>query len=291
MAEKYHVTGKPLDLSTDPSFPKPIGLVEITGAMDLTLADRRLYNALLANAYETLHLDQEHEIRLSDLRRLSAVDGATPHKHNARLKDSLKRLKGQVVEFNALGSDDVSDWTHISSLLGDMRFSKAADVLFYEFPKALRPLLVDPARYARIRLGVIYRFQSKYALILYEILQRHASRRRNAWTWIVSVDDLRRLLGLDTQMPNFADVVRRALEPATREISAHAPFNVTVKLERAGKATQGRGGKVTQVAFHVARNPAAGTAVAGKNIKAISTALPIASVPAAADGVPDSNCL
>lgn len=289
MAEKYHVAGKPLDLSTDPSFPKPIGLVEMTGAMDLTLADRRLYNALLANAYETLHLDQEHTIRLSDLRRLSAADGAMPHKHNARLKDSLKRLKGQVVEFNALGSD-ASDWTHLTSLLGDMRFSKTADVLFYEFPKALRPLLVDPALYARIRLGVVYSFQSKYALILYEILQRHASRRRNAWTWTVGVDDLRRLLGLVTQMPNFGDVVRRALVPATSEISAHAPFIVTVTLERAGKATQGRGGKVTKVAFHVVRKSTVGATAAGESVAETGAALPIGAVPVAADGVPGSGC-
>lgn len=200
-------------------------------------------------------------------------------------EDSLKRLKGQVVEFNALRSD-ASDWTHITSLLGDMRFSKAADVLFDEFPKALRPLLVDPTLYARIRLGVIYRLQSKYALILYEILQRHASRKRSAWTWTVGVDDLRRLLGLEMQMPNFSDVVRRALEPATSEISTHAPFTVTVTLERVGKATKGRGGKVTKVAFHVVRKPAASPAMAEKSVAETSTALPIDPAPAAADGVP-----
>ncbi len=291
MAEKYHVTGNPLDLTTDPSFPKAIGLVEMTGAMDLTLADRRLYNALLANAYETIHLEQEHTIRLSDLRQLSASEGATPHKHNARIKDSLKRLKGQVVEFNALGSDK-SDWTHITSLLGDMRFSKAADVLFYEFPKALRPLLADPSLYARIRLGIVYRFQSKYALILYEILQRHASRKRKAWTWEVEVDVLRRLLGLDTQMPNFGDVLRRAIEPAVSDISAHAPFNVTATLQRAGKATKGRGGKVTVVAFHVVRKPAAGAAATEENVPVEmgAAAVPIGAVPVAGDDVPRSDC-
>src|SRR4051794_31500969 len=96
-----HATGRPLDLTTQPTFPKAIGLTEIAGGKNLTLQDRRLFDTLLAVAYERIERDEEHSVRLADLRRLAVRETAEhEHKGNERIKASIKRLKSLVIEFN-----------------------------------------------------------------------------------------------------------------------------------------------------------------------------------------------
>jgi hypothetical protein len=255
MASKYHVTGDPLDLTTNPSVPKALGLVELTGGRDLSLHDRRLFDTLLANAYERIEVDEEHSVRLAGLRRLAKRDLAdSPHQANERIDASINRLMTLVLNYDALDNEG-DKWKCKVHLLGFTRYSERRDVLFYEFPKQLRPLLIDPALHARIRLSVIYQFESKYSLVLYEILQRHADRRAPCWVWTVAIEDLRRLLGLEDKFINFNDLARNVLVPAMTEINAHAEFGVGYEPIRLGgpKATRGRGSKVVQVAFSVAR--------------------------------------
>lgn len=255
MPGKYHTTGKPLDLSTKPTVPKSIGLVEMAGGHHLTLQDRRLFDTLLAIAYEHIEHDEEHSVRLIDLRRLCARSSdESPHKGNERIKESIKRLKSLVLEFNSLGNGE-ANWAYITNLLGDVRYSEGKDILYYEFPKPLRSLLVDPAIHARIRLAVIYKFNSKYSLILYEILQRHADRRLSGWEWPVNINELKLLLSVEDKFPNYKDLKRRVLDPAITEINEHAPYTVNFKEVRAKGpgTTRGRGAKVLKVIFKVAR--------------------------------------
>jgi len=126
MPVKYHATGNPLDLTTEPTFPKPIGLTDLANAGALTLHDRRLFDTLLAVAYDKIDQDCEHHVRMSDLRRLAqGEEAAMPTNTNARIKASVKRIKSLVVEFNYLGEAE-GDWA-IENLLGSVRYAAAKD--------------------------------------------------------------------------------------------------------------------------------------------------------------------
>ncbi|CAO3460794.1 hypothetical protein [Azospirillum argentinense] len=256
MPEKYHSTGNPLDLTTNPTFPKAVGLTDLANAGALTLHDRRLFDTLLAVAYDKIDQDIEHSVRMSDLRRLAqGEDAAMPTNTNARIKASVKRIKSLVVEFNYLGEAE-GDWA-IENLLGSVRYSSAKDTLYYTFPASLRPMLVDPALYARIRLAVVYEFRSKYALILYELLQRHADRRTPDWVWTIEIPRLRVLLGCEDRFPDYGQLSRRVLSPAVEEINLYAEFTVEIEPVRASNKKSGPGSGVTAVAFRVERKPAA----------------------------------
>jgi hypothetical protein len=64
--------------STPTHLTKAVGVVEISEpAGELSLADRRLFNFLLANAYPRLGKHANHVVRLSDIRglRRSRVKG------------------------------------------------------------------------------------------------------------------------------------------------------------------------------------------------------------------------
>jgi plasmid replication initiation protein len=104
-------------------------------------------------------------------------------------------------------------------------------------------------------LAVAYKFNSKYSLILYEILQRHAARKNLPWEWRVKIEDLRRLLSVEDKFKNYSDLDKRVLHPAQREINSHADFLVDYHSQRAGKCNsmQGRGAKVIEIIFKVRR--------------------------------------
>lgn len=73
---------------------KAVGVVEISEpAGELSLADRRLFNFLLANAYPRLGKHPNHVVRLSDIRGFAALAReGVGEADNRRLKGSIERL-------------------------------------------------------------------------------------------------------------------------------------------------------------------------------------------------------
>jgi hypothetical protein len=95
---------------------KATGSVEIVPRKPLALVDRRLYNYLLASAYQDLGRVTKHTVRLSEVRQFAAeARGGQEDVDNRRLKESITRLMGTVVEFNVLGSAS-EVWRRASSL-------------------------------------------------------------------------------------------------------------------------------------------------------------------------------
>src|SRR4051794_20094691 len=89
---------------------KAVGAVEISEpAGQLSLADRRLFNFLLAHAYPSLGRRPAHVVRLADIRGFAAMARAG-EADNRRLKDSIERLQKTLVTFNYLDSDKGAVW-------------------------------------------------------------------------------------------------------------------------------------------------------------------------------------
>ena len=231
---------------------KAVGVVEISEpAGQLSLADRRLFNFLLAHAYPGLGKRASHEVRLSEIRGFAAMarDG-TGEADNRRLKGSIERLQKTLVTFNYLDSDKGSIWQS-SQLLSTCILAQRTGELTYMFPAGLEERLAEPALYSYISLRVIYQFESKYALILYEILKRYADRDAAEPYWAVKTSELRDLLGCRERLKDWKDFRRRALDPALEEIDRLSEFAVEVFEVRQGG---GRGGgKVVGITFKIRR--------------------------------------
>lgn len=241
--------------TTPPSnVPKATGTVEIAEPSGkLTLADRQLFNHLLAHAYRRLTTDEWHTVQMSEIRRFAAeARGGTPENDNRRMKDSVKRLQATVVEFNYLRSDGGRIWES-SPLLSTCRIDERSGSLQYSFPSGLRERLVEPALYSMISLRVQWEFDSKYGLVLYETLKRYADRDAVQPWWSVKTSELRDLLGCRDKLTDWKDFRRRALDPALEEIDRLAEFRVLVVETRQGR---GRGGgQVVAVTFQIERKP------------------------------------
>jgi hypothetical protein len=266
---------------------KATGAVEIKASEDLPLSARRLFDHLLAHAYPrmkevwdkaqkaaaTVHFHsleasespkeqeraverakrmvfaegQEHSIPMVAIRRYAAEarDGYEEDS-NSRLKAAVSALQRVLVQFDYLQSDG-TQWQS-TQLLGPSRITDDG-ILHYSFQLPLMEKLIEPALYSYISLRVVYQCDSKYTLILYQVLKRYADRNAAVPYWQVTVTELRDILGCSDKLKDWKDFRRSALNPAIEEIAQIAEFSVELNEIRQGR---GRGGgKVIAVVFQI----------------------------------------
>ncbi|MQP68111.1 RepB family plasmid replication initiator protein [Niveispirillum sp. SYP-B3756] len=228
---------------------KATGAVEIKADADLTLADRRLFNHLLAHAYESLGTVESHAIELASIRRFAAeVRDGTADVNNTRLKASIETLQKVLCQFNYLRSDGTAGWES-AQLLGPCRIE--GGVLTYTFHSWVSERLKEPALYSYLSLRIIYEFESKYALTLYEVLKRYADRNAAEPYWQTKVEELRAILGCVDKLKDWKDLRKYALDPALAEIARLGDFEATLHEIRQGG---GRGGgRVVGCVFRIQR--------------------------------------
>ena len=206
---------------------KPAETIDIVGVEGLTLQDKRIWNAMIANAFgpQMREFDRDYKIDLTPLR--------ASHNGNERIEDSIERLmktiarchmpNGSVTRFALLGGNNMGD---------PMR---PRGELTYSFDRRLIEVLRDSISFGKLELSVMAAFSSKYALALYE----HVSRRVNLkhqWMQEYSVDEFRDILGVGKgQLKAFGNLKQRAILPALEEVNYWAPFRVSLSFKKTGQ--------------------------------------------------------
>lgn len=207
---------------------KPAELIDIQGGTGLTLAARRLYNMLLANAFGPDLAVEGHDFTIS----LAELRGT--HRGNERIGDSIEALmktvvlvrhgEGHTTRVQLLGGNDMAD------------SQREHGTLTYSFDKRLAPLLKSSAVFAKLELAVLQAFTTKYGLALYEAVSRRI-RLSFVFSEVLETDDFRELLGVpEGKLASFGNLRQKAIEPAVAEVCALAPFNCSVEVaERIGR--------------------------------------------------------
>lgn len=206
---------------------KPAETIDIVGVEGLTLQDKRVWNALIANAFgpDMREIDRDFKIDLTPLR--------SNHNGNERVDDTIERLmktiarckmpNGSVTRFQLLGGNNMGD---------PMR---PRGELTYSFDKRLIEVLRDSISFGKLELSVMAAFNSKYALALYE----HVSRRVNlkhVWMQEYTIDQFRDVLGVgEGQLKAFGNLKQRAIIPALEEVNYWAPFRITLSFQKTGQ--------------------------------------------------------
>jgi hypothetical protein len=210
---------------------KPAELIDVSGHSQLTLADKRIYNALVANAFGPAMGERGREfmIRTADLRGT--------HKGNERLKDSIERLMKTIVRVRLADGQ-----TRRVQLLGanDMYDDERPDgVLTYSFDPKLVGLLKNSTVFGKLEVQVMMAFTSSYALSLYEAVARRVRLRwKNSEE--LSIDGFRDLLGVaDGRLGVWGNLFEKAVKPALREINALAAFGVGIRPVKTGRKVTG----------------------------------------------------
>tara|TARA_B100001093_G_C26721078_1_gene967853 strand:+ start:59 stop:883 length:825 start_codon:yes stop_codon:yes gene_type:complete len=221
-------TFKTTDLKPfDGQMIKPNELIEIKGTGPLTLADRRIFNVLLNNAWGKDIVKHQHlfTIKTSDLKY--------EDQNNQRLKRCLRRLQQTLVIAVQSNGDEV-----VSQLLGSTRVKPNGDMQ-YSFPVDLAELLKDSSVFAKLDLEVMKSFSSKYAFALYEAVSRRINLKHKM-TEELDIDDIREMLGVeDGKLSSYRNLRLKAIEPAVTEVNAITPYHVTILPKNKGRKVIG----------------------------------------------------
>lgn len=210
---------------------KPSELIEVKGAAKLALADRRLFNILLHNAFgpDLGTENRRFEILLSELR--------DTHDSNDRLVQSIEALMTTVVTMRrADGSTDrvqLLGWNNLADP------KRKHGTLKYSIPPELAILLRDSMVFAKLELEVLRAFSSKYALALYEAVARRV-RLQHIYREKFDLDDFRELLGVEhDKLTTYGNLNQYAIKPALLEVNALSDFLVRVEPVKQGRRVVG----------------------------------------------------
>src|SRR3954453_13264020 len=195
---------------------KPGELIDIVELSPLTLQDRSIYNLLILNAWDSITEPKEHNIRKRDLRGT--------HNTNERVGDSLLRLMGAIaqlrIERDAGEGDGPETFTRRVQLLAGTEESARGDgLVFYTFPAAVRGIIRQSSQYARLQKQVMFAFSSKYALALYEMVQKRGNLKFKT-SEEFPVETFRGMLGVEPgKLTKFKSLKQLAIYPPILEVN------------------------------------------------------------------------
>jgi hypothetical protein len=227
---RQRTAGNPLD-PNDPtgSMVKPAELVDVVELTPLTLVDRRTYNLLLAFAWDRIDEDVEHAVPKAALRGT--------HESNDRMVDTIRRLRAAQVEVRIYR--DGRPYIRSISLLGRVDRPEDGDdetgVIYYKFDADMREIIRESSIFARLQTEVMFCFSSKYALALWEMIQKRGNLKHKN-TDEFTPEEFRSLLGVPKGKLLAFDAFRRfALTPAVEEVNALSNYRVQLDAVRHGR--------------------------------------------------------
>lgn len=184
---------------------KHVAAIHTSGV--LSLLERKMANVLLLNAYEVLLTQRTHRI---PVKLLCASLGWDESNNTERLQDALRKLASTSVEFNIM-EDGKESW----QVMAMISFGRIKDgICMYRYDEYLAERLYDPEIYATINMAVQRKFESGYALTLYENCLRYKNVGSTGW-W--DLDRFRSIMGANSTMYDEfkylkRDVITRPLE-------------------------------------------------------------------------------
>lgn len=223
---------KTLDLDPHPGeMIKPAELIDLSDVSNLTLSARRMYNALIANAFGPAMATEGQEFSIS----LAELRGT--HDSNDRIGDSIDALMKTVVvvrladggerRFQLLGGNDIDSPT------------RPHGMFTYSFDQRLAAVLADSTVFGKLDLKAMMCFSTRYALALYEAIARRA-RLQFVFSEEFSLEAFRNLLGVPKgKLTTYGNLNNRAIKPAIVEVNAYASFGVKVTPIKSGRKVAG----------------------------------------------------
>ena len=208
---------------------------------NITHLQRRVWNVLLANAYDELPNKDIHRVSVAALAEKLGFDS----NNQENLKKTIEALVDHTVEWNILGKDKKQVWG-IAALLASAEIEKG--ICTYGFAPHLRYKLYNPRIYTKLNLQLQNQFTSRYALILWELCFDYFDTARDCGeTPFIVLEKFRELVGLeDNEYPVFKVLNRDVIKPAIKEINELTNFFVEVEQKRQGR-------KIAFLKFRISR--------------------------------------
>ena len=252
MAEQTRPKPRTIDIRPNAeTLVKPGELIDVVEVTPLTLNDRRIYNLLLENAWDSIDKNVEHIVSKADLRG--------SHNSNDRVGETVERLMSAIVRVKTM-RDGEEHLERVQLLGGNVETLRRDGLLHYEIPSRLRKIIANSTVFARLKREIIFALSSKYALTLYEMVQKRGNLTYRS-SEKFSIDELRAILGVpDGKLASWSNLNLRALAPAVHEVSSLSDFIVELRPIKTGR-------RVTHVELKWWRKDADGVGASARELQ------------------------
>ncbi len=191
-----------------------------------SLLQRKLFNALLFNAYPDLPYKSQYEI---PTRKLCNLIGYNSNDYG-KLKQALVALISTAIEWNIIdysSSQSSGEW-RASAALSAAKLE--GGICSYEYSSLMKELLFRPEIYGKLNMVVLSKFKSSYGLALYENCMRYQGLPQTPW---FSLDIFRRLMGVvGNKYVAFKDFKKRVLNIAVNEVNLHSVLRIIPEIKK-----------------------------------------------------------
>jgi plasmid replication initiation protein len=211
----------------------------------ISLLQRKIWNVLLANAYDDLLNKEIYSIKLKDLASILRFDS----KNFEFLKEAVAEMQTILIQWNILDKDRAA-WVS-SQFLGEVAIKPHSGVIDYSWGPEMRKKLHSPTMYAKISLAIQSRFKSKYSLILYELcLDYFMKKQGKGETPWIDIEDFKKLLGVenDKYCQKFYHMNHAVIKKALTEINKESDIFVQMDKKRECR-------KIIALKFHISPSP------------------------------------
>lgn len=181
-----------------------------------SLAALKIMHLMIGKAGGRMAEDVRHELRLSELRE---IEGMKNHD-----RASLAPLFGELAGAVLVNDDPEAMVMTIGGLLDeariDYRHEVSGDLLItWYFGRTFRRMAEESNHWAILDRQTVFHLGSKYAVLLFQHIASLVNLDHVA-SKTFSIEDLRAVLGVEKgKLNRFADLNRRAIQPAIAEIN------------------------------------------------------------------------
>lgn len=203
-------------------------LIDVLSPAGLTVQSRRIYNLLLEAAHDNMgDKNYEHTIALKELRGTD--------ESNFRLKEALAQLMTTVITVQIHGKTGKEAEARVQLIGGNKLELKKDGVFRYRFDPVLIEVLQESRAYAQLKKSVIWAFSSKYAMALYEVIERrinldfmHSEK--------LTLEQIRYLLDVPVgKYQRFGQLNQAVLKAAIDEVNHLCDFSVDISPVKTGR--------------------------------------------------------
>lgn len=191
------------------------------------------YKTAKGRLEEGQEMSKWHEVSLRDVKSILG----SSETNLKRLKEDLKKLTTVSVEYNIMEKDK-KVWGAFS-LLTEVKIELdefGENTVKYKLAEMIENNLVMPNVFAKIDLNVIKEIKSKYAVILYELLEDYKKVNVPKMT----IEEFRELMGIESDKYKLtADLKKRVIDIAKKEVNEKTNFLVDYELLKVGKKIVG----------------------------------------------------
>ncbi len=119
---------------------------------------------------------------------------------------------------------------------GNLESGRSDGLLEYEIPARLRKIIRNSQVFARLQREVMFALSSKYALTLYEMVQKRGNLRWKA-SERFTLEALRGIMGVPKgKLSSWSNLKLRAIDPAVAEVNALSDYMVEISPIKTGRA-------------------------------------------------------